>query len=213
MLRHAIRKLARPATRTNGALTTAYARAWAASESTASDASVAAFMEKFELNKTSPTMEAPLTPSSFVDMKPRETTGTGTPDKLKFNFYLPHEVPHNGQEVRHDDDEDEDESESWEWKRGFASDPRSIGAEGNPARRDAMGRAVSDRARRSMGKNITHLNDTRAWRVGARARGETTGKTCGSFDRVRLDAVQKPMERGVHATTTTVGRERDATTY
>jgi len=119
MLRHAIRKLARPATRTNGALTTAYARAWAASESTASDASVAAFMEKFELNKTSPTMEAPLTPASFVDMKPRETTGTGTPDKLKFNFYLPHEVPHNGQEVR-DDDDDDDESESWEWKRGFA---------------------------------------------------------------------------------------------
>lgn len=101
-------------------------------------------MEKFELNKTSPTMEAPLTPSSFVDMKPRETTGTGTPDKLKFNFYLPHEVPHNGQEVRHDND---DKSESWEWKRGFASDPRSIGAEGNLARRDAMGRAVGDRAR------------------------------------------------------------------
>lgn len=60
-----------------------------------------------------------------------------------------------------------------------------------------------------MRKNITQLNDTRAWRVGARARGETTGKTCGSFDRVRLDAVQKPMERGVHATTTNYYRERE----
>jgi len=193
MLRQAIRRLARPARTTNGAWATAYARAWAtASESTASDASVTAFMEKFELNKTSPTMEAPLTPSSFVDMKPRETTaGAGTPDKLKLNFYLPHDVPHDGQEVRGDRRR---ESHGL-GNRGSRSAIDRGWRKPRVSRRDEKTRRRS-RARRSMRENMDHLNDALACGLVARARGETTGRTCGSFDRA--------VGRGSTATT---GRE------
>ena len=57
-------------------------------------------MEKFEAAKTSPSMEAPSTTSSFAAAPAMRETTAGTPEKLRLNFYLPHEAPHDGEEVR-----------------------------------------------------------------------------------------------------------------
>ena len=64
-----------------------------------SQASIDAFMEKFEAAKTVASMEAPSTTMSFAAAPAVETT-TGTPEKLRLNFYVPHDAPHDGEEVR-----------------------------------------------------------------------------------------------------------------
>ena len=56
-------------------------------------------MEKFEAAKTVASMEAPSTTMSFAAVPAVETT-TGTPEKLRLNFYVPHDAPHDGEEVR-----------------------------------------------------------------------------------------------------------------
>ena len=56
-------------------------------------------MEKFEAAKTVASMEAPSTTMSFAAAPAVETT-TGTPEKLRLNFYVPHDAPHDGEEVR-----------------------------------------------------------------------------------------------------------------
>jgi len=55
-------------------------------------------MEKFEAAKTVASMEAPSTTMSFAAAPAVETT-TGTPEKLRLNFYVPHDAPHDGEEV------------------------------------------------------------------------------------------------------------------
>jgi hypothetical protein len=67
--------------------------------STTSQASIDAFMEKFDAAKTSPTMDRPCTPTTFASA-PIAEDAKGTPDKLKLNFYMPHEVAHDQEEVR-----------------------------------------------------------------------------------------------------------------
>lgn len=67
--------------------------------STQSQASIDAFMKNFEAHKTSPTMEPPSTTSTFA-AKPAMEEQKGTPDKMKLNFYLPHDAPFDKAEVR-----------------------------------------------------------------------------------------------------------------
>ena len=89
-----LRALARAASRSSAVVSRA--RPFS---TTASQASIDAFMEKFEAAKTSPSMEAPSTTSSFAAAPAMRETA-GTPEKLRLNFYLPHEAPHDGEEVR-----------------------------------------------------------------------------------------------------------------
>lgn len=90
-----LRALARAASRSSAVVSRA--RPFS---TTASQASIDAFMEKFEAAKTSPSMEAPSTTSSFAAAPAMRETTAGTPEKLRLNFYLPHEAPHDGEEVR-----------------------------------------------------------------------------------------------------------------
>ena len=78
---------------------TLFARTAARANTAASQASIDAFMEKFDVAKTSPTMDRPSTPTTFASA-PVEESAKGTADKLKLNFYLPHEVAHDKEEVR-----------------------------------------------------------------------------------------------------------------
>merc|ERR1712216_319568 len=74
---------------------TLFARTAARANTAASQASIDAFMEKFDVAKTSPTMDCPSTPTTFASA-PVEESAKGTADKLKLNFYLPHEVALRG---------------------------------------------------------------------------------------------------------------------
>jgi len=78
---------------------TLFARTAARANTAASRASIEAFMEKFDAAKTSPTMDRPSTPTTFASA-PIEDGAKGAADKLKLNFYLPHEVAHDKEEVR-----------------------------------------------------------------------------------------------------------------
>ena len=58
--------------------------------------SIASFMSKFEAVKPS-TMDLPNTPSDFI--KPRGEVPATTPSKLTLNFFMPHEIQFDGEEV------------------------------------------------------------------------------------------------------------------
>ena len=58
--------------------------------------SIASFMSKFEAVKPS-TMDLPNTPSDFT--KPRGEVPATTPSKLTLNFFMPHEIQFDGEEV------------------------------------------------------------------------------------------------------------------
>lgn len=58
--------------------------------------SIASFMSKFEAVKPS-TMDLPNTPSDFI--QPRGEVPATTPSKLTLNFFMPHEIQFDGEEV------------------------------------------------------------------------------------------------------------------
>eukprot|EP00951_Prasinocladus_malaysianus_P006221 scaffold44138_cov45-Prasinocladus_malaysianus.AAC.1 len=59
----------------------------------------AAFVEKFKSVAPS-VMDPPKFPSEFAKGKPKEVDPSApTPSKVSFNFYVPHEILHQGAEV------------------------------------------------------------------------------------------------------------------
>lgn len=88
---YALRTIARRAAHSAAPQTRAFA--------SASKDSIDAFMTKFAQHAP-PKFDAPSTPTTFMPAAAAAEATSGTPEKLKLNFYMPHAAPHDGEEVR-----------------------------------------------------------------------------------------------------------------